>query len=345
VAKNTIFHSLDKDWMAVNPANASQLAVTYTDFDLSSTNGCSGFERIAIELVGSTDGGAAWSSPAVVAQVCDSSAFPSVFLQGSQVAFSPSGAVDVTFEFFSQGITFGGREILFTQASSLANAIAGNFGPFSPVASLLGVGDSFELQGGFRAFIDLQGMAVDRSGTATNGNIYIVWHDTDLVYSAQLFSGVPYAYSDAWISRSSDNGATWSSPTQVDTNREPLVDGLGTDSFMPGVAVDNTSGEVAVCWYDRREDPSNYEVDRFCGESTDAGESFTNTRITPEGFPAIHGTDDQVNPQYMGDYDTAASDGLKATSGFTGAFQFISDVGVKSHPLVPAPDVVSKNFK
>jgi hypothetical protein len=338
VEKNGFFHFLDKPWMAISPAHTSQIAVTYTDFDFSGTvcGFTDGFAnpRIAIELVGSSNGGSTWSAPTVIDEVCETPAnFFLPFVQGSQVAFSPSGAVNVAFEFYPFSLS-PPRAIMFTQAPSLG----GTFGGLVTVATVNGVGDSFELQGGFRAFLDLQGMAVDSSGKSTNGNIYIVWHDTDFVDSAQVFNGVPYFYSDVWISRSTNNGRAWSTPVQVNTNTEPPH----VDSYIPGVAVDNTSGDVAVCWYDRRNDPLNYKFDRFCGDSFDAGASFTNFQITPAASAPIHATDDLINPFYMGDYDTVASDTLKTTSGFIGAFQITKGEGDRTP--VPNPDVVAQNF-
>jgi hypothetical protein len=339
-AKDATTHFLDKLWMAVSPAKPNQIAITYTDFDTSGAVCGTGIQRVAIEMVASRDGGNTWSSPTVIAELCETGSLSSAFVQGSQVAFSASGAVNVAFEFLSNGTSPGGREIFFTQAPALGKT----FGALVPVtpAGVIGVGDGFELQGGFRAFIDLQGMTIDRSGTSTNGDIYVVWHDTDIVDSGQDFSGIPYLYSDVWISRGTPDGTTWSAPVQVDSNKEPLANGLGTDSYMPGVAVDNTSGEVGVCWYDRRNDPLNYRIDRFCGHSSNAGASFTNFQVTTHSFMPIHGTDDLINPQYMGDYDTVASDGSKATGGFIGAFQVIAGEG--GEDLVPNPRVQANNF-
>ncbi len=332
-AKDANTHFLDKDWMAVNPANPNQIAVTYTDFDVSGSV-CATSERTAIELVASTDGGVTWSAPQVLFQACFAAPFfPSV--QGSQVAFSPTGAVNVAFE-LSSAATPTGLQIEFKRAPSLGAA----FGGTVAVANLLGVGDGFSIQGGIRSFVDIQGMAVDRSGLSTNGNIYIVFHDSTNFVKG--FSGVGYGYADAMIAKSTNNGTTWSVPVQVNTNVEPLPSGLGTDSYMPGVAVDNTSGEVGVCWYDRRNDPLNFKVDRFCGVSFDAGATFTNVRMTTASFMPIHGADDLVNPNYFGDYDTVASDSLKVTGGFIGAFQVVR--GASGTSLVPNSDVKARNF-
>ena len=332
-AKSAFTHFLDKDWMAVNPANPQQIAVTYTDFDFSLTV-CPTSLRTAIELVASSDGGNKWSAPQVVFEVCNAPPnFPSV--QGSQVAFSPSSAVNVAFELFSSGVPTG-RQIEFQQASTLGAA----FGAPIAVANVLGVGDGFSIQGGIRAFLDIQGIAVDRSGLSTNGNIYIVYHDS--TNFTKIFDGSPYGYADAMIVRSRDNGATWSAPVQVNTNPEPLLSGLGTDSYMPGIAVDNSTGEIGVCWYDRRNDPLNYRVDRFCGHSTDSGETFTNFRVTLANFPPIHGADNMVNGFYFGDYDTVASDTVRTTRGFIGAFQVVKGEGGST--LVPNSDVKANNF-
>ena len=69
---------------------------------------------------------------------CETVATPNVFVQGSQVAFSPSGAVNVAFEFFANGTVPGGRAIFFTQA----HALGGSFvSPPIPVTNVIGVGD------------------------------------------------------------------------------------------------------------------------------------------------------------------------------------------------------------
>jgi len=142
--------------------------------------------------------------------------------QGSQVAFSPSGAVNVAFEQYSPALPTE-RAILFRRAPSLG----GLFGAAVKVADVVGVGGGTLLQGGFRALIDLQGMAVDRSGLSTNGSIYIVWHGSDLVDSDHIFNGVLYSYSDVWINKSTNNGVSWSAPVQVNTNTEPLLSEVG----------------------------------------------------------------------------------------------------------------------
>jgi hypothetical protein len=343
VSKDASIHYLDKDSMAINPANPSQIAVTYTDEDYSGTICGSGVWRYGIELVYSLNGGATWSSPQVVYTACDASPdYP--WVTGSQVAFSPSGAVNVAFELYSYGLPTD-RQIEFEQAPSLGAA----FGSTVAVQDVTYVGYYGTLQGGFDTPFDIGGMAVDNSTKATKGNIYIVYQSSDFTveFPPSCSPGcVIYNYSDVWITKSTNNGSTWSTPLQVNTNTEPLPSGLGTDSYQPGVVVDNTSGHVGVCWYDRRNDPVNYKVDRYCGHSTNAGASFTNSKMTTRSFEPIHDTD--FFYMGLGDYDGVASDVLKTTPGFIGAFSVVTPASTSCPTLpcvlVPSQDVVSRNF-
>jgi hypothetical protein len=80
------------------------------------------------------------------------------------------------------------------------------------------------------------------------------------------------------------------------------------------VAVDN-AGHVRVVFYDRRNDNRNFLIDTFVGTSVDAGASWTNDRVTPRSFPAIHAQDLVVNATYMGDYLGIAADKLNTHPG------------------------------
>ena len=39
----------------------------------------------------------------------------------------------------------------------------------------------------------------------------------------------------------------------------------------PGLAVDQTTGKLGVCFYDRRRDPKNFRIDRECAKSANQG--------------------------------------------------------------------------
>ena len=96
--------------------------------------------------------------------------------------------------------------------------------------------------------------------------------------------------------------------------------GYGHDHYQPGVAVDST-GKVAVCWYDRHADAMNWQYQRYCGEST--GGAFSNFIVSNALNVPTHGNDGVVNSVYAGDYDGLTSDFLKAP-GFIGAYMAVT---------------------
>jgi hypothetical protein len=329
-SKSARTHFLDKPWMTANPTDANRIFVTYTDFDATGdppcghTPGGAPIRRTAIELVRTTDGGGTWSAPIVLAQVCGSS-----FVQGSQVAVGPSGEVFVLWESFVASF-FGPRALRIRRSDDHGVT----FGASVKVDDMIPTGEGFRLQGGFRDFLSLA-LTVDRSAGPTRGFVYVVWSDGRnlQVPDFAALNGF-YGYADILLRRSTTSGATWSAPVRVNDSVEPLADGRGTDQYQPGIAVDHT-GKVGVCFYDRRRDEHNFLFDRFCAVSRDAGATWRNRRITEQRSAPWHAVDVFINPQYLGDYDSLASDSLGGRRGFIGAFQVVSAQDV----FVPNPDV------
>lgn len=334
--KDALTHVLDKDWMAVDPTNPNQLFVTYTDFDDSGAicgTDFFGFPifRQAIELVASADGGSTWAAPVVLQQFCNFTAS----VQFSQVAVGPAGQVYVAWELFAPGSP---NEAVISQSTDHGFT----FSAPALVAILQPVGDpaTSEFQGNFRTGADIS-LAVDRSGTATSGNVYVTWQDGgNLQVPSFSFFPDTYNFADVLVTRSSDGGATWSIPVVVGDNTERAA-GAETDAFQPAIAVDST-GKLAVCFYDRRRDRSNFMIDRYCATSTDAGRTWANRRQTAQSWAPWHATDVQVNPFYMGDYDVTTSDFTNSTKGFIGTSQFMSS---GDSVLVPNPDAVAVKIK
>ena len=77
---------------------------------------------------------------------------------------------------------------------------------------------------------------------------------------------------------------------------------------------------MRVLYPDRRHDPRNFLIDRFCARSTDAGGRWSNLQVTRRSFAAVPGQDVQLSPEYMGDYDGLATDFTRGNGGFLGAF-------------------------
>jgi hypothetical protein len=328
IAKSGFYHLLDKPWSTIDPSNTKRILVSYTDFDSSESNSCGTNYpgRTAIEFVESVDGGVTWSKkPTVAISVCGSAG-----VQGSQLAVSSTGTLYIAWVNLGRNFPLGPRSI---QISSYSKGTLSS--PVTVDGSVQPGGDSFYLQGDFRDFLDMS-MAIDHSGTATDGALYITWADgRNKTVPDPLATQGFYAYDDVLLRASYDGGNTWGfAPTKVNSDIQSRL-GLGHDHFQSGIAVDSR-GYVGVCWYDRREDAENFAIRRHCGESSNEGSTFTESDIGLAPFAPTHGNDLFINPIYMGDYDQLSSDFLNSASGFIGGFETQTTRGnpdAVAHPM------------
>jgi hypothetical protein len=318
-AKSAFYHLLDKPWSTVDPSNHKRIFVSYTDFDTTfSSAACGANYRTAIEFVESDDSGVTWSTtPTVAIEVCGNAG-----VQGSQMAVSSKGTMYISWVNLGVNFPFGPRAIQVASYSGGTLSAAMTVEP-----SVQPGGDSYYLQGEFRDFLDMA-MAIDHSGTASDGTLYITWADgRDKIVPDPVAIQGAYAYDDVLLRSSTDGGKTWGFPVKVNSDIQSRL-GSGHDHYQSGIAVDKR-GYVGVCWYDRRSDSENFAIRRRCGESTN-GFSFTDVDTGLATFPPTHSTDGFINSFYMGDYDQMTSDFLNSTSGFIGAFQ--TQEGVRGNP-------------
>jgi len=312
ISKSGFTHSLDKPWSTIDPSNHKRIFVSYTDFDYTfSSAACGANVRTAIEYVESDDGGVTWSTtPTVAIEVCGNAG-----VQGSQLAVSSTGTLYVSWVNLGSNFPLGPRWI---QVSSMAKG--GSLSAPVTVDQVQPGGDSYYLQGEFRDFLDMN-MAIDHSGTGTDGALYITWADgRDKIVPDPLATQGAYAYDDVLLRASFDGGQTWGfNATKVNSDIQARL-GSGHDHYQSGVAVDNR-GYVAVCYYDRRADAENFSIRRHCGESTNGGGTFSDSDIGLAASAPTHGNDVFINSIYMGDYDQLSSDFLNTNSGFIGAFE------------------------
>jgi len=82
-------------------------------------------------------------------------------------------------------------------------------------------------------------LAWDRSGEAHNGRVYLVWTQETPNQSDN---------DDIMLQHSDDNGATWSPAVKLND------DHTANSQYDPAIALDESSGDVAVSWYDTRND-------------------------------------------------------------------------------------------
>jgi hypothetical protein len=315
ISKDGFAHILDHEWIAIDHANPSNLYVVYLDLDFS--GGLCGFDqfaqaipRYAIELIASFNAGATWTTqPAVVEQEWANAADPNVSLAGPQVAVAPDGTVYVAWEAMGEN---GGS--LVAHEIRLAKSIdrGATFATPVVVAPIIITGNGADLQGSVRSS-EFPSLAIG-TGKANSGFVYLTWSSAGFTTPDAISTTASYGFADVLFSQSQSAGTSWSTPVRVNTNVEggsvPL-----SDQFKPAIATDKT-GRIGICFYDRRRDPNNFLIDRYCAASNNSGKSWTNTKITPANFSSLAGQDVLVGPDYMGDYDTGAADSSGQSAGF-----------------------------
>jgi hypothetical protein len=327
-------HEIDKPWLAADPTNARRLYVTYTDFDFSGV-ACPNDVRFAIELVTSVDGGVTWGAPVIVHAECFFSGGQNA-VQGSNSIVGPDGTLYVGYEFFPSASI--NNEIHLAKSIDHGQTFVSDV----KVSDTIPNGNAGLLQSGFRVN-EFPQVAVDRSRSASRGTIYLAWSDgvSNIVQDLPFFFGT-YAYPDVMFAKSVDGGQTFTAERAV-SPQSPNFTGRGRDQFFPGLAVDRR-GAVGLCYYDRRTDPLNLTIDRFCSVSANRGASWREQRVSFSNWVPAHGTDGVVNPSYIGDYDALTSDFLQRHAGFFGAFEVQSNGNpdVVAARMSPDDDAISR---
>jgi hypothetical protein len=111
---------------------------------------------------------------------------------------------------------------------------------------------------------------------------------------------------DIMLRFSDDNGGTWSNPP-IRVND----DASGRSQFLPRIAVNPLSGNIAVCWHDARNSATNTAMEEFCTIATPTGASpafMANARIS-DGASAGTGSSPPAAGQLdiqFGDYSGLA---------------------------------------
>jgi hypothetical protein len=184
----------------------------------------------------------------------------------ADIAIGPAGQVMVTYEILRNdpdakaedstfgGVIFinpdgsfslgGGQEEESGAAEIFVNVDPDGLGPapfgrrFKATDTNIGLFDPISAQSDKR--IDAApGIVYDRSGGPFNGRAYMVYTDeprNDVDDNTDVF-----------VRFSDDDGRTWSSPRTV--NDDAFVSG---SQFLPRIAMDQTTGNIAVSWYDTR---------------------------------------------------------------------------------------------
>jgi hypothetical protein len=142
-------------------------------------------------------------------------------------------------------------------------------------------------------------LAWDRSGGAHNGRVYLVWTQETPNQSNN---------DDIMLQHSDDNGATWSQAVKLND------DETTNSQYDPAIALDESNGNVAVSWYDTRNDLGtgrsgdtdgipNDDFQIWATDSTNGGATFA------PNFRVSQGTSNAIDANSffdVGDYTHAA---------------------------------------
>jgi len=127
----------------------------------------------------------------------------------------------------------------------------------------------------------------DLSGGANHGRIYINWTDQRNGQND----------TDVWLTYSDDRGDTWHEPIKVNQDKS------GHHQFFTWLDVDQTTGNLYVVYYDRRNHQGN-ETDVYLSASNNGGSSWSDYKVSSTPFtpsPSI----------FFGDYNNiSAYDGV-----------------------------------
>src|SRR5216684_2022975 len=146
------------------------------------------------------------------------------------------------------------------------------------------------------------GLAWDRTGGLHNGRVY-------LVYTFVRSNGTDDT--DIFERFSDDRGATWSTPVRVND------DATTNSQFLPKISLDPSTGNLAVVWYDARNDLGtggpgdtdgvpNDDAQLWGAFSMDAGQTFTKNIQISAGTSNSHDTGNGID---YGDYTGLSFDG------------------------------------
>ncbi len=272
----------DKQWFTIDKTNGPGHGFQYqSDDGINCSGGGVQFQR-------STNGGVTWQNPITI----------------------PHAPVYGTLDVDTNGNLFIGGEgsTFFCVRSS--NAQIGSQTPTFDRSTSVNMG-GFIGSGGINP-AGLDGMvflAVDRSGTATNNNIYM------------LASVVPSGRSttDVMFVRSTDGGVTFSAPLRI--NDDPVNPSkwhwFGTLSVAP-------NGRIDSVWYDTRNAANNTDSQLFYSWSNDGGVTWAPNVAVSNAFNPFEG---YPNQSKIGDYITVVSDNTGANAAYSATFNFNTSRG------------------
>jgi hypothetical protein len=107
------------------------------------------------------------------------------------------------------------------------------------------------------------GLAFDNHvGSPHFGRLYLVYTEETVDENNDL---------DIMLRFSDDNGANWSAPIRVNDDPAAPV----RSQFLPKISVDDTTGNIGICWHDARNSATNNAMQPFCTVASPSGATPT----------------------------------------------------------------------
>jgi hypothetical protein len=277
----------DKQWFTIDKTDGTGHGFQYQAWSTAAP--CNGFGS---QFSRSTDGGITWMNPVAI---------PSQPVWGTL-------DVDTDGNLFIGGGDFGSSFFCVRSSNAQNPAVTPTFD--QNVSVNLGGSVLFGAPinpGGLAGQIFL---AVDRSGTATNNNIY-------MLATVQQFSASNG--SDIMFSRSTDGGMTFSSPQRItdDPVDQNKWHWFGTLAVAP-------NGRIDSVWLDTRNAANNTDSQLFYSWSTDGGVTWAPNVAVSNPFTPFEGYPVQNK---IGDYITIVSDNTGGDVAYPATFNFNPNSG------------------
>jgi hypothetical protein len=271
----------DKEWFTIDKTGGTGHGFQYQIWSTAASCQFGQFSR-------STDGGVTWQSPLGI----------------------PNSPVWGTLDVDTNGNLFIGGAANFSSpfyCLRSSNAQNPNVTPTFDQTTLVNLGGSLDFgdtinPGGLEGQSFL---AVDRSGGATNNNIYMVAS----VQPTGFNTGT-----DVMFSRSTDGGLTFSAPHRI--NDDPINHAkwhwFGTLAVAP-------NGRIDSVWLDTRNAANNTDSQLFYSFSTDGGVTWSANVAVSNSFNPFEGYPVQNK---IGDYITIVSDETGGNVAYPATFNF-----------------------
>ncbi len=178
-------------------------------------------------------------------------------------------------------------------------------------------GDQVKIASTFGSFlIDIPAQAIRFSGpsigcliyvtggayrTATVNNVYAIWHDLSGEANCTLVTQEPGTNVNStcktriWFNSSNDGGQTWNGAVMINNQSSK------NDQFFPRLAVDDTTGDLMVVYYDTVNDPNRVSAEIWTQYSTDGGNTWS-PAVQVATAPTNESTGNEDEGNQFGDY-------------------------------------------